>query len=77
MPASKTKPASDIPSISGPADSALALAGYTHLKQLTKVTEKEVLALHGFGKKGLEILRAALASRGLSFAPEKPAAKKS
>lgn len=76
MPASKTKPATDIPHISGPANSALALAGYTHLKQFTKVTESEVMALHGFGKKGIEILRQALASRGLAFAPEKPAAKK-
>ncbi len=65
------KSGSDIPKISGPANNALTVAGYTRLEQLTKVTEAELLALHGFGQKGLTLLRSAMASRGLSFAPPK------
>jgi DNA-directed RNA polymerase alpha subunit len=63
---------SDFPKgLSQPALRALDGAGYTRLEQLTEVTEAELMKLHGFGKKGLEMLRGALAERGLSFA-EKP-----
>ena len=59
------------PKISGPANDALAHAGYTHMEQLEMVTEKEILALHGFGKKGMGILKQAMAEQGISFAPPK------
>jgi hypothetical protein len=60
------------PGVSQPALRALAAAGYTRLDQLTKVTEAELLKLHGMGPKAVGLLRAALKARGLSFArPEK------
>lgn len=59
---------SDLPKISAPAQRALAAAGYTHLAQLTAVSEAELLKLHGMGPKALGILRQALAAQGLSFA---------
>ncbi len=50
---------------------ALAAAGYTHLEQLTKVTEAELKKLHGMGPKALNQLRQALTDIGLSFAEAK------
>jgi len=63
--------------LSKPALRALAAAGYDRLDQLTRARESELMALHGFGAKGLRILREALAARGKSFAPEKASAKAS
>jgi len=55
------------PRIGSPALRALTAEGYTRLKQLTKMTEAEVLALHGVGPKAVGILREALKAQGLSF----------
>ena len=61
----------DLPDGMGkPAQRALAGAGYNHLEQLTKATEKEILALHGMGPKAVRLLREALAEKGWSFAEE-------
>ena len=60
---------SNFPKISAPATRALEAAGYTTLKQLTKVTEAELAQLHGMGPKALGILREALKAQGLSFKP--------
>ena len=60
---------SDLPTgLSKPAQRALAGAGYSRLEQLTHVSEKEILALHGMGPKGIRQLREALAEKGWSFA---------
>lgn len=60
---------SDIPpKIGKPAQRALTSAGFTRLEQLTKVTEKELLKLHGMGPKAIKILREALTEKGASFA---------
>jgi hypothetical protein len=60
---------SDLPTgLSQPAQRALAEAGYNRLEQLTRVSEKEILALHGMGPKGIRLLREALAEKGWSFA---------
>ena len=56
------------PTIGNPARQALAVAGYTKLKQLTKVSEAELGKLHGMGPKALRILRETLEAQGLSFA---------
>lgn len=56
------------PGLSQPAMRALIGAGYTNLPQVAAASEKELLNLHGFGPKGIRILRAALAAEGLSFA---------
>ena len=63
------KSESDLPTgLAKPAQRALAGAGYTHLEQLTHVSEKEILALHGMGPKAIRLLRVALAEKGWSFA---------
>ncbi|MCI0610406.1 MAG: DUF1801 domain-containing protein [Anaerolineae bacterium] len=52
-------------------------AGYTKLKQLTKVTEAELLKIHGVGPKAVGMLREALKAKGISFATaNKPKVKK-
>jgi uncharacterized protein YdhG (YjbR/CyaY superfamily) len=57
----------DFPKIGAPATRALEAAGYSKLKQLTKVSEAEVGQLHGMGPKALGILRETLKEKGLSF----------
>jgi len=57
------------PRLSAPAARALEAAGYTHLEQLTRVTEAELAQLHGMGPKALGILREALRAQGRSFKP--------
>src|SRR5688572_14772424 len=55
----------------------LANAGYTRLKQLTKVSESELLKIHGVGPKAIRILRELLAQKGMSFeTASKPQVKK-
>ena len=56
--------------ISLPAHRALANAGIMSLEQLTQYREEELLSLHGFGPKALEILNAILQEHGLSFKRE-------
>jgi hypothetical protein len=58
---------SDLPFIGSPARRALAIAGYTKLSDLTKVSEAELLKLHGFGPKAIKILKPALKAQGKSF----------
>ena len=66
---SKNESESDLPAgLAKPAQRALAGAGYVRLAQLAKVSEAEVLKLHGMGPKALDQLRRALAAKGLSFA---------
>ncbi|MEH0825296.1 DNA-binding protein [Micromonospora sp. CPCC 205739] len=65
----------DIPRAAGaPARRALSAAGWIRLDQLTAVTERELLALHGVGPKAIGVLRAALRDRGLSLAGEETGA---
>ena len=54
--------------IGNPARRALEGAGYTKLKHLVKVTEAELIKLHGVGPKALRILRETLEAKGMSFA---------
>ena len=64
-----TGPRSSLPTTSEPASAAFALAGIQTLQDLTRWTERDLLALHGVGPKAIRILREALAERGLGFAP--------
>lgn len=57
----------DIPKLGAPANRALEQAGFTHLEQLTQVTQEELLALHGVGPKAIRILETALSARGWTF----------
>jgi dihydrofolate reductase len=62
-------PESDLPSgLAKPAQRALSEAGFVRLEQLTRVSEGEVLKLHGMGPKALDQLRRALAEKGMAFA---------
>jgi hypothetical protein len=56
------------PGLAKPARRALTRAGYSRLEQFTKLSEEEVLQLHGMGPKALDQIRRALAAKGLSFA---------
>ena len=60
---------SDLPTdLAKPAKRELEGAGYLRLEQFTKLSEFEVLKLHGMGPKALEQIRRALNEIGLSFA---------
>jgi DNA-directed RNA polymerase alpha subunit len=60
---------SDLPTgLAKPAQRALAEAGYVRLEQFTKLSEADVMRLHGMGRKALDQIRRALAAKGLSFA---------
>lgn len=54
----------EIPGVGRPARDALNQAGYPYLESLDGVDYKELLKLHGVGKRGLERLQAALVERG-------------
>lgn len=63
---------SDFPTgLSAPARRALDGAGYVRLEQLARVSEAELKKLHGMGPKAIDLLRAALEEKGLSFADRK------
>lgn len=62
---------SDFPKISAPALRALSNAGIKKLADLKKYTAAQVLELHGMGPKAFEILKDALAERGMSFKADK------
>ncbi|CAN5718586.1 hypothetical protein BH24ACT21_BH24ACT21_04250 [soil metagenome] len=49
---------------------ALDGAGIHHLEHLTRMSESELLRLHGMGSKALGMLRDALAANSQSFAKE-------
>jgi DNA-directed RNA polymerase alpha subunit len=61
----------DFPRAAGaPARGALIAEGYTRLEQLTGMTERELLKLHGVGPKAVGVLKEALSEQGLSFKVE-------
>lgn len=53
--------------VSQPAIRALQSIGIEYLEQLCDFKAEELLALHGFGKKGLEMLELILAEHGLAL----------
>lgn len=57
----------EFPNIGAPAFRALNNAGIVTLADLTKYTEEELLALHGFGPKALILLKEALRVKKMSF----------
>lgn len=64
----KDKNRGDFPkNIPAPALRALLNAKITKISQLTKYTEKEILALHGMGQKGVKLLVAEMKKKNLSF----------
>lgn len=67
----ENKPADGFLSLlSAPARRSLQNNDITTLKKLSKLSEKEVLQLHGMGKASIPILREALNKEGMSFRQE-------
>ena len=56
------------PGLSQPAQRALAGAGIRSIEQLSQFSEDEVKRLHGIGPRAIDLLRTALADKGLAFA---------
>ncbi len=67
MPARKTDSASDLPKLAAPAQRALAGAGVTRLSDFTRMTEADVMALHGIGPNAMTTLESAMKAKKLSF----------
>ena len=66
--ADKKQSANDFDFVPGaPARRALANAGYTRLEQFTKITEAELLKLHGMGPRAMAVIKEAMKVKGLSF----------
>jgi hypothetical protein len=64
-----TSVSSGIPvTLAAPAQRALSAAGINNLKQLSKMTEAELSALHGIGPNAVSQLKKAIREEGLSFA---------
>jgi hypothetical protein len=53
--------------LSAPARRALESIGATTPKNISRRTEKELLALHGFGPKAIKLLKPVLKTEGLAF----------
>lgn len=66
-PLKKLSEAEGFPKTSAPAQRALHNAGYTKLEQLSKITEADLLKLHGMGPKAVSILKQALKEKELIF----------
>lgn len=65
-------PVSNLPKgIGKPALRALTSAGYLRLEQFSKLTEAEVMKLHGMGPKAMGLIREALKEKGLSFSSDR------
>ncbi len=66
-----TAQASDLPAgLSQPALRALIGADCLHLEKVATYRETQLKRLHGVGPSAIELLREALAAKGLSFAAE-------
>lgn len=61
------KSANELPHVSAPAMRAFASAKIKNLKDLSKWTEKDLLALHGVGPSAIPALKKALKEHKLSF----------
>ncbi|MFC8922005.1 helix-hairpin-helix domain-containing protein [Cellulosimicrobium sp. NPDC057127] len=62
--AARPGPVEDLPAtIGGPATRALLEAGVTSLSDVARLSDAELLALHGVGPKAVRLLRAAIAER--------------
>lgn len=64
--------ASELPkNIGRVATRELAIHGYTRLEQFAKVSEADLLALHGVGKTVIDRLKVAMSEKGIAFAEPK------
>ena len=64
---------SDLPEeLTAPARRALSAAGYSRVEQFARVSEADLLKLHGVGPKAVAIVRDALDRRGMTFTCRAP-----
>lgn len=61
----------ELPKISKPAQRALDSINVKTLEDVARYSEAELLELHGFGPKGIRILREAMDEHGLKFKNER------
>lgn len=61
----------EFPAIGAPAFRAINRLGIAKLIDLTNYSEKDLLTLHGFGPKGLKLLKTQLIQKSLSFKKDK------
>lgn len=54
---------SDLPKLAAPARRALAAASVTDLSDLARMTEADVMALHGMGPNAMTTLKAAMKAK--------------
>lgn len=59
---------SDQPKLAAPARRALAGASVIHLSDLARMTETDVMALHGMGPNAMTTLKTAMKAKKLVFA---------
>lgn len=62
--------------VAKPALRALLAAGFTRLEELTRISESELLELHGMGPKAVTALIAGLKARGLDLKSGPPRKRK-
>lgn len=60
----------ELPKVSKPALRALDSINVKTLKDVAKYSEAELLVLHGFGPKGIRILKEVMDEHGLKFKDE-------
>ena len=60
----------DLPKVGAPATRALQGAGHDSLESLAGASQKDLLALHGFGPRAVRIINGALADVGLDLLKE-------
>lgn len=53
--------------LAAPAQRALASAGIKSLRDFSKFSEEEIANLHGIGKNAMKTIKAALATKGITF----------
>ena len=58
MPDEREVPPHELPAVGAPARRALANAGLTTWDAVDAASDRDLLAMHGFGPKALRILRA-------------------
>jgi len=61
----------DLPKVGAPATRALQGAGHDSLESLAGASQKDLLALHGFGPRAVRIINEALADVGLDLLKER------
>jgi predicted flap endonuclease-1-like 5' DNA nuclease len=68
MPTPDVRPLGDVPDgVGKTAARALSSQGIKSLKAVARLSEKDLLAIHGIGPKAIRILGDALSEQGLTF----------